>query len=153
MPNFGTMAKAATAGALLMYLYDPEQGVERRQKVRDKASQARDAIEDAAGRTARKVKDRAQDVYDRGKSRFSSDIENGTDWAPVARWLIGAGAAYLVFRGLSRRGALGYGLSTLGATALTRAVANRPVRDVLHLRRGDGERIAAGVESATNMVP
>jgi len=106
MRNTKSLVGGLAAGALLMYIFDPQHGRDRRSNV------------------GRKVKGAARRATG-GFGRLDGE------WHPAMRALAGAGAGYLAMRSLRRGGRLGVPLGTLGLGILTRAVTNRPVRQLV----------------------
>lgn len=133
----GFLVGGAALGAALMYLLDPTGGRRRRALLRDQAMHLAHEAGDAAGMTARDVRNRGQGMLAETRDMFRKDgtshSTNGNtgrmnllegDWPPTARLLAGVLGGALAVIGVSRRDPLGYVLGALGLGLTTRAVTN-----------------------------
>lgn len=64
---------AAAAGALSMYLLDPDHGRRRRARMRDRVSSGLNRLDDAASVAARDLRNRARGVAHEIRSRFTPE--------------------------------------------------------------------------------
>jgi len=112
-------------GAALMYIFDPKQGKQRRQAVRDCIHTCVETTEDAWCSTServndisRNVTDRAQSLADRAQSLLPSTKKNGA-WNRV---LTGAAGGALAAYAMKKRGFVGATAGTVGLNLMARGL-------------------------------
>jgi len=135
--EIGKWLGGAAAGALLMYMLDPDRGGARRaqsgERLRDMGRQTGNALgnvwHDVSGRLGAGTPEERPDSGAAG--HMMDAMERGGDWAPALRSSAVLGGGILGLYGLLRRSPLGLALGLTGVALLTRGASNQPLTDLL----------------------
>jgi len=135
--EIGKWLGGAAAGALLMYMLDPDRSGARRaqsgERLRDMGRQTGNALgnvwHDVSGRLGAGTPEERPDSGAAG--HMMDAMERGGDWAPALRSSAVLGGGILGLYGLLRRSPLGLALGLTGVALLTRGASNQPLTDLL----------------------
>lgn len=137
-------------GAVSAYLFDPDRGKERRERIREGCESASRKIGERARRTRHEISRRAREARSRVGSLLGKDgvetaprdpevearrIEdeqgaNGGEWSPAARVAAGSGGALAATWAVGARAAAPILVGVAGLALLARSVANRPLSEL-----------------------
>ena len=130
----GLGALGAGIGAGLMFLLDPQMGKRRRAVFRDKTVSFRRQASAAIDKTARDLRNRTYGTVVAFKSGHIAQMRPSifnANWPPAIRLIAGTAGGAITAVGTAKKGVAGFVLGGIGAAALTLAITNFSIRDLL----------------------
>lgn len=114
-------------GAASMYLFDPQRGTRRRDRLTGRIRGAVSDVEDLAGKARRDAENRAQGLVARVRGAPAGRRRRGmlSQGTPERRLLEGGGGALLALWGLVRGGVVGSGAAVAGVSLIANAAMPR----------------------------
>ncbi|RPJ40713.1 MAG: hypothetical protein EHM21_14260, partial [Chloroflexi bacterium] len=129
MGKLMAIMRGMALGAGLMYFFDPVNGDQRKQMVRDEFTRFKSKSDETIESTFRDLRVRTRDVLSSGVEKLSEGTESMQQevranpllqpegqrtgeqdqamWSPTTRLLVGTGAGYLWLYGMARGGIIG----------------------------------------------
>jgi len=135
MRNYlGLGVLGAGIGAGLMFVLDPQMGKRRRAVFRDKTVSFRRQASAAIDKTARDLRNRTYGTVVAFKSGHIAQMRPSifnANWPPAVRLIAGTAGGAIVAVGTAKKGVLGFVLGGIGVSAVTLAITNFSIRNLL----------------------